>query len=58
MYFYVAKTYYENFKNILDRFDIAINGKDDVITEAFMNYIKTLNSRLASESKRKDTRIW
>ena len=43
----------ENFKNILDRFDIAIIGKDDVITESFMNYIKTLNSRLASNLKEK-----
>ena len=42
-----------NFKNILDRYDIAINGKDDVITEEFMQYIKTLNSRLASELKEK-----
>ena len=43
----------ENFKNILDRFDIAIIGKDDVITESFMNYIKTLNRRLSAQLKEK-----
>ena len=43
----------ENFKNILDRFDIAIKGKDDVITQEFMNYIKTLNKKLADELKEK-----
>ena len=42
-----------NFKKILDRYDIAINGKDDVITEEFMQYIKTLNSRLANNLKEK-----
>jgi len=42
-----------NFRRILDRYDIAINGRDDVITEEFMQYIKTLNSRLASELKEK-----
>ena len=35
MYFYVEKNIIENFKNILDRYDIAIIGKDDVITEEF-----------------------
>ena len=43
----------ENFKNILDRFDIAIIGKDDVITESFINYIKTINSRLSIQLKEK-----
>ena len=43
----------ENFKKILDRYDIAINGKDDVITEEFTRYIKTLNSRLANDLKEK-----
>ena len=31
-----------NFKNI-DRYDIMIEGKDDIITEEFTNYIKALN---------------
>ena len=43
----------DNFKKILDRYDIAINGKDDVITEEFMQYIKTLNTRLANDLKEK-----
>ena len=43
----------ENFKKILDRYDIAINGKDDVITEEFLQYIKKINSRLASNLKEK-----
>ena len=43
----------ENFKKILDRYDIAINGKDDVITEEFLQYIKRINSRLASNLKEK-----
>jgi len=43
----------ENFKKILDRYDIAINGNDDVITEEFTQYIKTINSRLANNLKEK-----
>ena len=43
----------DNLKNILDRYTIAINGKDDVITEEFMQYIKKINSRLASNLKDK-----
>ena len=43
----------ENFKKILDRYDIAINGKDDVITEEFVQYIKTINNRLANQLKEK-----
>ena len=43
----------DNFKKILDRYDIAINGKDDVITEEFTQYIKTLNGRLANDLKEK-----
>ncbi|MCH1614025.1 MAG: hypothetical protein L7S72_12105, partial [Flavobacteriales bacterium] len=43
----------DNFKQILDRYDIAIQGRDDVITEEFTQYIKTLNGRLASELKEK-----
>ena len=51
-YFYVVAILFI-ILNILDRYDIAINGKDDVITEEFMQYIKTLNSRLASDLKEK-----
>ena len=43
----------ENFKKILDRYDIAIIGKDDVITEEFTQYLKTINSRLTNELKEK-----
>ena len=43
----------DNFKKILDRYDIAINGRDDVITEEFTRYIKTLNSRLSNELREK-----
>ena len=43
----------DNFKQILDRYDIAIQGRDDVITEEFTQYIKTLNGRLAGELKEK-----
>ena len=43
----------DNFKKILDRYDIAIIGRDDVITEEFTRYIKTLNSRLSNELREK-----
>ena len=42
-----------NFKKILDRYDIMIEGKDDIITEEFTNYIKALNKRLADNLKEK-----